>query len=180
VKGDVVTIKMKKYGAVTFKRRSEKHLNAEAAQEAELHAIAATQAEQGELHALLSLLFNGALGRGVTLTQAECRILYEITQGTWKYKRGAPAKQEAPTLRSYSLLLELDGMAVEPAVAKTMEVFGVNRATVFAARAQPRRFPVSERLEQNPALRQQVRELLEAKAVDFRSGKKLGSAKKSK
>jgi hypothetical protein len=182
VKDDVVTIKMKKYGAVTFKRRTEKYLDAAAAGEAALHAVAAVQAEEGDLTALQSLLFDGALGRGVTLTQAECRILYEITQGTWKYKRGAPAEwKKVALLRGYCLSLELDGMAVEPAVAKTMEVFGVSRSAVYAARKQPW---LPEMLEgvrsQTPAMRQKVREHFEAEAVDFRSGKKRGSAKKSK
>jgi hypothetical protein len=170
---------------ITIKRRGYlRYPDAEAALEAALHAIAAVQAEQGDLTALYSLLFNGALGRGVTLTQAECCILYEITQGTRKYKRrGAPAEwKKVATLRGYCLLLELDGMAVEPAVAKTIEIFGVSRSAVFAARKQPWRFPeMLERLSsQTPAMRQKVREFFEAKAVDFRSGKKRGSAKKSK
>jgi hypothetical protein len=171
---------MKKYGAVTFKRRSEKNLDAEAALEDALHAVAAAQAEQGDLHALQSLLFNGALGRGITLTQAECRILYEITQGTWKHKRGAPGNwKRAAALRGYCFLLEQD-MAVEPAVAKTMEVFRAKRSTVFAARKQPWPFPEALERFQNPAVRQKVREFFEAEAVDFWSGKKRGSAKKSR
>ena len=130
-----------------------------------------------------SLLFEGALGRGVFLTQMECRILYEITQGTRKYKRrGAPGKwKKVALLRGYCLMLELDGMAIEPAVAKTMEVFGSSRSAVYAAREQPWPFPeMLERFSQNPAMRQKVRERFEAEAVDFRSSKKRGSAKKSK
>jgi hypothetical protein len=71
-----------------------------------------------------------ARGHDVMLSPNEAEILLAELR---KRRAGRPPV-DLSSMASYSLCLEGTGMSTEAAVAKTMEVFHVERATVFSAR----------------------------------------------
>jgi hypothetical protein len=144
-----------------------------------LAAIAVTQAEQGDWSVLQARLAQGwERPRGIRLTRHECKILYEILQGTRKRPRGRQAKpaeveNKARHLATYSLLLELDGEPTEAAVAATERTYGVTRSAVYAARKQhcPRMRMIGLDEGMNPEQRKLLRKWFEARAPLFWSNK---------
>jgi hypothetical protein len=104
-------------------------------------AYAVSQAEQGNWQGLEAQLIHGwSRPQGIRLSRDECRILYEILTGTRRRPRKRPTDYEtentAKLIALYSLLLEAEGDPVEAAVAATMQMYGVSRASVFAARKE--------------------------------------------
>jgi hypothetical protein len=129
-----------------------------------LHAVAASEAEQGDWSGLAELLnFGSQQPQGIRLTPAECWILRGFVRGTRKWRR---VKQFGPKDRAlnmglYCLLLELDGRSTESAVASTAKAFGAKRSTdasyeamrstVFAARRRmQKKLPNLEHIHPSP------------------------------
>jgi hypothetical protein len=108
-----------------------------------LHGFAARLAEEGDWSGLELLLIIGLeRPKGVRLTRAECRILWQILSGKRKRptRRGRPfdleAENKAKWIADYTLLLEEDGALLKNAIAAAMQLYGVSRASVFAARKE--------------------------------------------
>jgi hypothetical protein len=163
---------------VTSKRRKQRKIASH--DDEPMHVIAASRAEQGDWSILECLLFHGwSRPRGISLTQAECRILFEILKGTRTRPRGRRAnptetENRANHLAAYSLLLELDGISTKAAVIDTMQAFDAKRSAVFAARKQllPKLRKIGYQ-QMPPAMRQWLREWSERVAPHFWSGKRI-------
>jgi hypothetical protein len=108
-----------------------------------LHGFAARLADKGEWAGLQVLLIIGSeRPKGVRLTRSECRILWQILSGERKRqtRRGRPfdleAENKAKWVAWYTLLLEEDGALLKNAITAAMQLYGVSRASVFAARKE--------------------------------------------
>jgi hypothetical protein len=136
----------------------------------------ATPAVQAALWTALERQLSHAWERGgIHLSRAECWELLQFLRGNWKRptqrgRRPDPeAEFKAKQIAAYSFLLEGDGTSTEAAVAKAMEVYGVSRPAVFAARKRwlPH-FRGSVEAEVSPEQRRRRLRLFEETARFFR------------
>jgi len=150
--------------AVAFVLETAHRKNGPAEDDSAYRVSAAEQGDWGPLWA--HLVLGSERPHGIQLSQDECRVLYEILDGSHKRPAQRPLDREAENNRKvvaiYSWLLEMDGKPLKAAVSTTMERYHVSRASVFAARREwlPR-FLASGLDAMPPGLRQLLRARME-------------------